>query len=216
MPTYRHTALPAYQSGREFDKELLDQLDLMPQLVEAMGFAAGEGGRLRGGRLPRGRRWRSRRRGAARRSSRAATATRSSSRASGRRSCSRRREVARWRGSGRPRCGSATASIRRRCPTSSRCAAIRRTRSPARAASGQDRRLAAGAVRQPRGGARRGPVRGRRRRRCGSTATWRRWTRRRRCRRWTTRSPRGAAPPRSRTSGVSAGSPDAWRRLSSS
>ena len=39
VPTYRHTALPAYQSGREFDKELLDQLDLMPQLVEAMGFA---------------------------------------------------------------------------------------------------------------------------------------------------------------------------------
>src|SRR5918994_5349726 len=40
VPTYRHTALPAYQSGREFDRELLDQLDLAPQLVEAMGFAA--------------------------------------------------------------------------------------------------------------------------------------------------------------------------------
>jgi DNA polymerase I len=39
VPTYRHTALPAYQSGRHFDRELLDQLDLMPQLVEAMGFA---------------------------------------------------------------------------------------------------------------------------------------------------------------------------------
>ena len=39
VPTYRHTALPAYQSGRQFDKELLDQLDLAPQLVEAMGFA---------------------------------------------------------------------------------------------------------------------------------------------------------------------------------
>ena len=39
VPTYRHTALPAYQSGREFDKELLDQLDLAPQLVAAMGFA---------------------------------------------------------------------------------------------------------------------------------------------------------------------------------
>jgi DNA polymerase I len=39
VPTYRHTALPAYQSGRVFDKELLDQLDLAPQLVEAMGFA---------------------------------------------------------------------------------------------------------------------------------------------------------------------------------
>ena len=40
VPTYRHTALPAYQSGRQFDRELLDQLDLMPTLVEAMGFAA--------------------------------------------------------------------------------------------------------------------------------------------------------------------------------
>jgi DNA polymerase I len=40
VPTYRHEALPAYQSGREFDAELLDQLDLAPQLVEAMGFAA--------------------------------------------------------------------------------------------------------------------------------------------------------------------------------
>ena len=39
VPTYRHEALPAYQSGREFDAELLDQLDLAPQLVEAMGFA---------------------------------------------------------------------------------------------------------------------------------------------------------------------------------
>jgi 5'-3' exonuclease len=39
VPTYRHTALPAYQSGRVFDEELLDQLDLAPQLVEAMGFA---------------------------------------------------------------------------------------------------------------------------------------------------------------------------------
>jgi DNA polymerase-1 len=39
VPTYRHTALPAYQSGREFAPELLDQLDLAPQLVAAMGFA---------------------------------------------------------------------------------------------------------------------------------------------------------------------------------
>ena len=31
-PTYRHEALPACQSGREFDRELLDQLDLAPLL----------------------------------------------------------------------------------------------------------------------------------------------------------------------------------------
>ena len=38
-PTYRHEAFPPYQSGRVFDDELLEQLALMPQLVEAFGFA---------------------------------------------------------------------------------------------------------------------------------------------------------------------------------
>ena len=40
VPTYRHDALAAYQSGRVFDADLLEQLDLAPQLVESMGFAA--------------------------------------------------------------------------------------------------------------------------------------------------------------------------------
>jgi len=39
-PTYRHEALPAYQSGREFDDSIVEQLELLPRLVEAMGFAA--------------------------------------------------------------------------------------------------------------------------------------------------------------------------------
>ena len=38
-PTYRHGALEAYQSGRVFDAELLDQLDILPQFVAACGFA---------------------------------------------------------------------------------------------------------------------------------------------------------------------------------
>ncbi len=38
-PTYRHEALAGYQSGRQFDPELLEQLDLLPELVAAMGFA---------------------------------------------------------------------------------------------------------------------------------------------------------------------------------
>ncbi len=38
-PTYRHRALETYQSGRAFDAELLDQLDVLPQLVVACGFA---------------------------------------------------------------------------------------------------------------------------------------------------------------------------------
>jgi DNA polymerase-1 len=39
-PTYRLEAVPAYQSGRVFDPELLEQLELLPELVRAMGFAA--------------------------------------------------------------------------------------------------------------------------------------------------------------------------------
>ncbi len=39
VPTYRHEAFPAYQSGREFPDDLMEQLDLLPQLVDALGFA---------------------------------------------------------------------------------------------------------------------------------------------------------------------------------
>jgi DNA polymerase-1 len=39
VPTYRHKAFEAYQSGRHFDDSLLEQLDLLPELVEALGFA---------------------------------------------------------------------------------------------------------------------------------------------------------------------------------
>ncbi len=38
-PTYRHEAFAGYQAGREFDSELLEQLELLPTLVEALGFA---------------------------------------------------------------------------------------------------------------------------------------------------------------------------------
>jgi DNA polymerase-1 len=38
-PTYRHELYAGYQAGREFDDELLEQLDLMPKLVGAFGFA---------------------------------------------------------------------------------------------------------------------------------------------------------------------------------
>ena len=39
-PTYRHRALPAYQSGREFDPELVDQLRILPEFVTSFGFVA--------------------------------------------------------------------------------------------------------------------------------------------------------------------------------
>jgi DNA polymerase I len=38
-PTYRHEAFDGYQAGREFDDELVDQLDVLPELVAACGFA---------------------------------------------------------------------------------------------------------------------------------------------------------------------------------
>jgi DNA polymerase-1 len=42
-PTYRHEAYAGYQSGREFADDLLEQLDLLPELVAALGFAVGKG-----------------------------------------------------------------------------------------------------------------------------------------------------------------------------
>jgi DNA polymerase-1 len=43
VPTYRHEAFEAYQSGREFEQSLLEQLARMPELVTALGFAAAKG-----------------------------------------------------------------------------------------------------------------------------------------------------------------------------
>jgi DNA polymerase-1 len=42
VPTYRHEALAGYQAGRHFDDSLLKQLELLPELVEALGFAVGK------------------------------------------------------------------------------------------------------------------------------------------------------------------------------
>ncbi len=41
-PTYRHKALPAYQSGREFEDAILEQLGRLPALTESFGFAVGK------------------------------------------------------------------------------------------------------------------------------------------------------------------------------
>ena len=38
VPTYRHEEFPAYQSGREFDDALLEQLEVLPEFVAACGF----------------------------------------------------------------------------------------------------------------------------------------------------------------------------------
>jgi 5'-3' exonuclease len=39
-PTYRNEALPGYQSGRVFEESILEQLAVLPRIVESFGFAA--------------------------------------------------------------------------------------------------------------------------------------------------------------------------------
>ena len=42
VPTYRNALLPAYQSGREFDPEIVAQLELLPPLVSSTGIVCGK------------------------------------------------------------------------------------------------------------------------------------------------------------------------------
>src|SRR5207247_5004763 len=42
IPTYRHVAFSGYQSGRQFDDELLEQLDLLPGFVASSGIVCGK------------------------------------------------------------------------------------------------------------------------------------------------------------------------------
>ncbi len=39
VPTYRQKLFPPYQGGRQFDEELIDQLEILPEFVAACGFA---------------------------------------------------------------------------------------------------------------------------------------------------------------------------------
>jgi DNA polymerase I len=43
VPTYRHEALEAYQSGREFEPSILEQLHVLPGFVETFGFLVAKG-----------------------------------------------------------------------------------------------------------------------------------------------------------------------------
>jgi DNA polymerase I len=47
VPTFRQRLFPSYQGGRQFDEELIDQLEVLPRLVSAVGFANAKA-RLRG------------------------------------------------------------------------------------------------------------------------------------------------------------------------
>jgi DNA polymerase I len=39
VPTFRQRLFPSYQGGRQFDEELIDQLEVLPRLVSAAGSA---------------------------------------------------------------------------------------------------------------------------------------------------------------------------------
>jgi 5'-3' exonuclease len=43
VATYRHEALETYQSGREFEDAIVEQLDRLPDLVASFGFAVAKG-----------------------------------------------------------------------------------------------------------------------------------------------------------------------------
>ncbi|MFI5268894.1 MAG: 5'-3' exonuclease H3TH domain-containing protein [Chloroflexota bacterium] len=43
VPTYRHKLWPEYQGGRVFDGELIQQLNLLPDVGRAFGFGTGKG-----------------------------------------------------------------------------------------------------------------------------------------------------------------------------
>jgi DNA polymerase-1 len=42
VPNWRETEFPPYQSGRVYDDEIVDQLDILPQLITACGFVFGK------------------------------------------------------------------------------------------------------------------------------------------------------------------------------
>ena len=42
VPTYRHKAFAAYQSGRVFEESILEQLEVLPDVVGSCGFAVGK------------------------------------------------------------------------------------------------------------------------------------------------------------------------------
>src|SRR4029079_16802200 len=52
VPTYRHEALAGYQAGREFDPELLEQLDLAPGPLAGAGHVSRAGAGEEGDATP--------------------------------------------------------------------------------------------------------------------------------------------------------------------
>ena len=133
-PTYRHEQFPAYQSGRDFDDALLEQLDVLPEFVAACGFANAKAPGYEADDFLAAAVAAEERRGG---TALVASGDRDTFQLASARTTilfpvRARRDR---RASVRPRCASAMASIPSRCRISSRCAATRRTSCRARRAS---------------------------------------------------------------------------------
>ena len=205
-PNWREREFPPYQGGREFDDELVDQLDVLPEFVRAFGFVAGKAAGFEADDFLAAAVAVEERRGG---SALVASGDRDAFQLASDRTTIlhpvKAGELARIGPSEvRERYGVGPGQV----PISSRCAATRRTSSPAPAAS---------ARKAPRPCCTNTPVSKTpsptacspgRPRSCGSTGGSRRWTRRRRSRRSTTRPRPGARPPPWRATGTSGG----WRR----
>ena len=124
-PTYRHAKFPAYQSGRHFDDALVEQLDALPQFVAACGFANAKAPGYEADDFLAAAVAKEEKRGG---TAIVASGDRDTFQLASERTTIlhpvRAGEMARI---GPPKCASATASTRRRCPISLRCAATLRT-----------------------------------------------------------------------------------------
>jgi hypothetical protein len=129
-PTYRHEKFPAYQSGREFDDAVVEQLEVLPEFVVACGFQNAKEPGFEADDFLAAAAAKEEKRGAPFLLL-AAIAIPSSSPLSARPS-SIPSEPARWRASDPRRFARDMALIPRRFRISSRCVAIPRTKSPAR------------------------------------------------------------------------------------
>ena len=114
VPTYRHTAFEAYQSGRVFEDSILEQLAAAAEGDRRARLPHREGSGLRSRRLPRGGRARMARAGARRDVGSRRVSTRKRPGHDPRADAWRLRAP---RGSGRTRSARSTASSPSRCPT---------------------------------------------------------------------------------------------------
>ena len=133
-PTYRHQAFAAYQSGREFDDDIIEQLGIIPKFVAACGFANARKAGFEADDFLAAASAAEERRGGIVLIASGDRETRSSWRPR-KRQFSTRSAAADWSASDRRKSASATAWSPRRSRISLRCAATRRTSCPVLAAS---------------------------------------------------------------------------------